>query len=112
MAEDTHVQRLTVSEPFLSLGSILAEGPLYRPEDDTFHFVDIKGKLVHRIPLSGPHAPKSLSTQDMIGVACFIEGDNEHYLVGAKRGFGLLHQQSGELTYLANVFTDPDQERR
>jgi sugar lactone lactonase YvrE len=112
MAENTHIQRLTVSQPVLRLGSILAEGPLYRPEDDTLHFVDIKAKLVHRIPLSGCAASSSLSTQDMIGVACFIEDDNEHYIVAAKKGFALVHQQSGELTYLAKVFANPEQERR
>jgi len=112
MASHEHVQRLTVSEPFLRFGSVLAEGPLYRPEDDTLHFVDIKGKLVHRVPLSGPAAPKSLSTEDTIGVACLIEDDAEHYIVGAKRGFALLHQESGELTYLAKIFPDPDQEKR
>jgi sugar lactone lactonase YvrE len=112
MTEDTHVQRLTVSEPFLRLGSILAEGPLYRPEDDTLHFVDIKAKLVHQIPLSGSNSPRTLSTADMIGVACFIEGDNDHYIVGAKQGFALLHQRSGELTYLAKVFPDPELGKR
>jgi len=112
MATSEHVQHLAISEPFLRLGSVLAEGPLYRPEDDTLHFVDIKGKLVHRVPLSGPAAPKSLPTEDVIGVACFIEDDTEHYIVGAKRGFALFHQESGELTYLAKVFTDPNQEKR
>ena len=39
------IQRLTVSEPFLRLGSLLAEGPFYRAEDDTLHFVDIQRKI-------------------------------------------------------------------
>jgi sugar lactone lactonase YvrE len=106
------IQRLTVSEPFLRLGSDLAEGPFYRLEDDTFHFIDIKGKLVWRVPLSGSAPPGALSTEDMIGVACLIEGDNENYLVAAKKGFALVNQESGQLTYIAKVFSDPDHEKR
>jgi len=108
----TVFQRLTVSEPFLRLGSILAEGPFYRPDDDTLHFIDIKGKLIHRIPLSGTAPPKSLSVQDMIGVACLVEGDAQHYLVAAKNGFGLVDQETGSLTYLAKVFVSEDDEKR
>ena len=105
-------QRLTVSEPFLRLGSLLAEGPFYRPEDDTLHFIDIKGKLLHRVPLGGLPPPRALPTEDMLGVACLIEGDNENYIVAAKRGFALVNQESGELTYLAKVFPKADQEKR
>jgi len=110
--EASKVQLLTVSEPFLRLGSLLAEGPFYRPEDDTFHFVDIRGKLLYRVPLSGSPPPSALSTEDMLGVACLIEGDNENYIVAAKRGFALLNQESGELKYLAKVFPDSQTEKR
>lgn len=110
--ELSKVQRLTVSEPFLRLGSLLAEGPFYRPEDDTFHFVDIRGKLLYRVPLSGSPPPRALSTEDMLGVACLIEGDNDNYIVAAKRGFALLNQESGELKYLAKVFSDLEMEKR
>ena len=107
----SNVQRLTVSEPFLRLGSLLAEGPFYRPEDDTLHFVDIIGKLLYRVPLSGSPPPRALSTEDAVGVAGLIEGDNDNYIVAAKRGFALLNQESGELKYLAKVCSDADQEK-
>ena len=107
-----NVQRLTLSEPFLRLGSLLAEGPVYRPEDDTLHFIDIKGKLLYRVPLGGPSPPRALPTEDMLGVACLIEGNDENYIVAAKKGFALVNQESGELTYLAKVFDNADQERR
>jgi sugar lactone lactonase YvrE len=110
--ETSKVQRLTVSEPFLRLGSLLAEGPFYRSEDDTFHFVDIRGKLLYRVPLSGSSPPRALSTEDMLGVACLIEEDNDNYIVAAKRGFALLNQESGALKYLANVFPDAEMEKR
>ena len=106
------IQHLTVSEPFLRLGSLLAEGPFYRAEDDTLHFIDIKGKLIWRVPLSGATPPRSLCTEDRLGVACLIEGDEENYIVAAKRGFALVNQESGELKYLAKVFDDADQEKR
>ena len=106
------IQRLAVSEPFLRLGSLLAEGPFYRAEDDTLHFVDIKGKLIWRVPLSGASPPRALCTEDMLGVACLIEGDEKNYIVAAKRGFALVNQESGELKYLAKVFDDADQEKR
>jgi sugar lactone lactonase YvrE len=106
------VQRLTVSEPFLRLGSLLAEGPFYRPEDDTLHFVDIKGKLLHCVPLSGSTPPKALQIEDMLGVACLIEGDNDNYIVAAKKGFGLVNQETGQLTYLSKVFPDAESELR
>ena len=106
------VQRLTVTKPFLRLGSLLAEGPFYRPEDDTLHFVDIKGKILHRVPLSGSSAPRALSTEDMLGVACLIERDDENYIVAAKRGFALVNQESGELKYLVKVFANADEEKR
>lgn len=106
------IRRLTVSEPFLRLGSLLAEGPFYRAEDDTLHFVDIRGKLIWRVPLSGAYPPRALRTEDMVGVACLIEGDEENYIVAAKRGFALVNQESGELQYLAKVFDDADQEKR
>jgi sugar lactone lactonase YvrE len=107
-----HIQRLTVSEPFLQLGSILAEGPFYRPEDDTLHFVDIKAKLLHCVPLSGSGKAKVLQIDDMLGVACFIENDDENYIVAAKRGFGLVNQTTGKLTYIARVFDNEDDELR
>jgi sugar lactone lactonase YvrE len=109
---NSHLQRLTVSEPFLRLGSLLAEGPFYRPEDDTLHFVDIKGKLLHCIPLSGSTSPKALEIDDMLGVACLIDGDDQNYIVAAKRGFGLVNQTTGKLTYLAKVFPDAESELR
>ena len=110
--ETSKFQRLTVSEPFLRLGSLLAEGPFYRPEDDTLHFVDIRGKLLYSVPLSGATPPRALSTEDVLGVACLIEGDNENYIVAGKRGFALLNQTTGELKYLAKVFPDAAQEKR
>jgi sugar lactone lactonase YvrE len=91
---------------------LLAEGPFYRPEDDTLHFVDIKGKLLHCIPLSGSTSPKALEIDDMLGVACFIDGDDQNYIVAAKRGFGLVNQTTGKLTYLAKVFPDAESELR
>jgi len=107
----SNVQHLTVSEPFLRLGSLLAEGPFYRPEDDTLHFVDIIGKLLYRVPLSGSPPPRALSIEDAVGVAGLIEGDNDNYIVAAKRGFALLNQESGELKYLAKVCSDAEQEK-
>jgi sugar lactone lactonase YvrE len=112
MASPNPVQRLTVSEPFLRLGSLLAEGPFYRPEDDSFHFIDIQRKLLHRVSLSGLPLPRTLSTEEILGVACLIEGDNENYIVAAKKGFALVNQESGDLTYLAKVFPNADQEKR
>lgn len=108
----THVQRLTITEPFLRLASILAEGPFYRPEDDTLHFVDIKAKLLHCIPLFGSGNAKALQIDDMLGVACFIENDDENYIVAAKRGFGLVNQTTGKLTYIARVFDNEHDELR
>jgi sugar lactone lactonase YvrE len=107
-----HVERLTVSEPYLRLGSILAEGPFYRPEDDTLHFVDIKAKLLHCVPLSGSGEAKVLQIDDMLGVACLIENDDKNYIVAAKRGFGLVNQSTGQLTYIAKVFDNEDDELR
>lgn len=106
------VERITVSEPFLRLGSILAEGPFYREQDDTFHFVDIKAKLLHCVPLSGSKSPKALKIDDSLGVACFIENDDKYYIVAAKRGFGLVDQDTGKLTYLAKIFHTADEEKR
>jgi sugar lactone lactonase YvrE len=107
-----HVERLTVSEPFLRLASILAEGPFYRSEDDTLHFVDIKAKLLHCVPLSGSAKPRALEIDDMLGVACLIENDDQNYIVAAKRGFGLVNQTTGQLTYIAKVFDNEDDELR
>jgi sugar lactone lactonase YvrE len=106
------IQRMTISEPFLRFGSVLAEGPFYRPEDDTLHFIDIKGKLVHRVSLSHPQLHKVLQVDDMLGVACLIEGDKNNYIVAAKRGFGLVDQETGKLTYLAKMFPNPNDEKR
>jgi sugar lactone lactonase YvrE len=97
------IERLTITEPYLSLGCILAEGPFYRAEDDTFHFIDIKGKMVYQVPLSGSPPPRALATEDMLGVACLIEGNNDNYIVAAKKGIGLVNQQSGELKYLVKM---------
>jgi sugar lactone lactonase YvrE len=106
------VQRLTVSEPFLRLRSLLAEGPFYRAEDDTLHFIDIKAKLLHRVPLSGSSSITTLQIDDSLGVACLIEGNDEYYIVAAKRGFGLVNQETGKLAYLSKVFRNDDEELR
>jgi len=106
------VKHLELSEPFLRSESVLAEGPFYRHEDDTFHFIDIKGKLLHRVSLSNPKDHTVLKVDDMLGVACLIEGDSKHYIVAAKKGFGLVDQATGKLTYLAKTATNADQETR
>jgi sugar lactone lactonase YvrE len=106
------IERSVVSEPFLDINTVLGEGPFYRPEDDTLHFVDIKAKLMYCVPLSNPDPPKVLKVDDSLGVACLIENDQKHYIVAAKRGFGLVDQETGKLNYLAKVHSDADQELR
>ena len=106
------IERIVISEPFLKVNTVLGEGPFYRQEDDTLHFVDIKAKLMHCVPLSGSKPPKALKVDDSLGVACLIENDDKHYIVAAKRGFGLVDQETGKLTYLAKAFGDAEQELR
>ena len=48
----------------------------------------------------------------MLGVACFIENEDENYIVAAKRGFGLVNQTTGKLTYIARVFDNEHDELR
>jgi hypothetical protein len=106
------VERTIVSEPFVRVNTILGEGPFYREEDDTVHFVDIIAKLIYSVPLSSSKAVKAIKVEDSPGVAALVENDDKHYAVAAKRGFGLVDQETGKLTYLAKVFRNADEEKR
>ncbi|EJT99845.1 hypothetical protein DACRYDRAFT_54922 [Dacryopinax primogenitus] len=78
------VREITLTEPLLKLGLNLGEGPIYEPETDTVHFLDINGRLVLHYNLSAGQL-----TQDTVDepVGCLVLREKGGLAGCAKRGF-------------------------
>ncbi|KAI8957317.1 hypothetical protein F5Y11DRAFT_352687 [Daldinia sp. FL1419] len=92
------------AEEWLPSKSGLGESPLYRANDDTFFFVDIKNKLVHTIPLSegwsGRHTVELDEPATRLEV---VDGTSNLLAAQANLGFYLLDPIKGTVERISDI---------
>ncbi|KAI8955938.1 hypothetical protein F4801DRAFT_182967 [Xylaria longipes] len=92
------------AEEWLPCEAGLGESPLYRQEDDTFFFVDIKNCRVHCVPLDRGWAGRyTVHLDEPITRLDMVEGRSDYLAVLTRRGFALLNPTSGALELIADV---------
>ncbi|KAI1345710.1 hypothetical protein F5Y01DRAFT_47180 [Xylaria sp. FL0043] len=92
------------AEEWLPSGSGLGESPLYRQEDDTFFFVDIKNCLVHCVPLSRGWAGRyTVHLDEPVTRLDSVEGRLDILAVQTRLGFALLNCANGAMKPIAYV---------
>ncbi|KAL3436930.1 hypothetical protein BDV09DRAFT_164045 [Aspergillus tetrazonus] len=111
------IQKWTVSEPYLEVSGTLLEGPFYDNSKNELRFVDIWEQKLYALDLAkGPESLKVLDTSESIGMTANIANGNDsqkdHIVAAAKYGFGLVNRNTGELSYIARPWDEPDLLRR
>ncbi|KAL4804271.1 hypothetical protein BDV18DRAFT_142843 [Aspergillus unguis] len=107
------IPRWTVTEPFLSISGTLLEGPFYDEKRNEFRFVDIWEQKLYALDLDkGPESLKSLDTSESIGMTSNIANANEdqkdHIIAAAKHGPAVVNRNTGEISYLARPWDEPE----
>ncbi|KAI0799530.1 hypothetical protein GGR55DRAFT_692609 [Xylaria sp. FL0064] len=93
-----------MAEEWLPSESGLGESPLYRQEDDTFFFVDIKNRLVHCVPLYRGWAGRyTVHLDEPVTRLDIVEGRLDILAVQTRLGFALLNSTSGAIHPIAYV---------
>ncbi|KAI0512884.1 hypothetical protein F5B22DRAFT_288136 [Xylaria bambusicola] len=97
------------AEEWLPSASGLGESPLYRQEDDTFFFADIKNCLVHCVPLSRGWAGRyTVHLDEPITRLEIVEGRLDILAVQTRLGFALLNSTSGAIQQIAVIRHEED----
>ncbi|KAI0846676.1 hypothetical protein F5Y00DRAFT_271810 [Daldinia vernicosa] len=92
------------AEEWLPSKSGLGESPLYRTQDDTFFFVDIKNKLLHTVPLSkGWDERQTLELDEPVTRLDIVNGEPNLLAAQTKLGFALLDLIKGTLDLITDV---------
>jgi sugar lactone lactonase YvrE len=92
------------AEEWLPSQSGLGESPLYRREDDTFFFVDIKNCRIHYVPLSGGwHTRYTVHLDECVTRLDIVAGRTDVLAAQTRLGFALLHSNSGALERIVDV---------
>ncbi|KAL3473460.1 hypothetical protein BJX99DRAFT_198961 [Aspergillus californicus] len=111
------VTKWTVSEPYITISGTLLEGPFHDQDRNEFRFVDIWEERLYVLDLAkGPASLQTFETSASIGVTANIEGASEsrkdHIVAAAKHGFAFVNRKTGELSYIAKPWDEPDKLRR
>lgn len=96
-------------EPSLELG----EGPIYRPRDSTFHFLDLWAKKSYVVKLDPKTADRDTSVpaivhpmnDDFISVQYFAS-NRPGYIAGYYQGIGYVEEATGKLHKLKQLIDD------
>lgn len=87
----------------------LGEGPIYRFEDSTLHYVDFESKEVHILPLNPDTLTKDenrelrvLKTEEPI-TCLYFQADKPGYICLYFDGIGELDEETGKLTKLKEI---------
>ncbi|KAI0549503.1 hypothetical protein F4679DRAFT_264001 [Xylaria curta] len=92
------------AEEWLPAEAGLGESPLYRQEDDTFFFVDIKNCRIHCVPLDRGWAGRyTIHLDEPITRLDLVEERSDYLAVLTQRGFALLNSTSGALERIADI---------
>lgn len=90
------------AQEWLPSASGLGESPLYRASDKTFFFVDIKNRLVHKVPESeGWEQRKTYEFDQPLTRLEVVANRTDVLAVQTRLGFALLSLQSGALKDIA-----------
>ncbi|KAF3065885.1 hypothetical protein GL218_09230 [Daldinia childiae] len=92
------------AEEWLPSKSGLGESPLYRVQDDTFYFVDIKNNLVHTVPLSkGWDGRHTLELDEPVTRLDIVDGESNLLAAQTKLGFALLNPIKETLDRITDI---------
>ncbi|KAL4899752.1 hypothetical protein BDW74DRAFT_107291 [Aspergillus multicolor] len=111
------MQKWTVSEPYLPISGTLLEGPFHDKSRNEFRFVDIWEQKLYALDLTkGPESLRVLDTPESIGMTANTvnagDSQKEHFVAAAKHGFAFVNRNTGELSYIARPWDEPDKLKR
>ncbi|KAI1295123.1 hypothetical protein F5Y03DRAFT_372149 [Xylaria venustula] len=97
------------AEEWLPCAAGLGESPLYRQEDDTFFFVDIKNCCVHCVPIPRGWAGRyTVHLDEPVTRLEIVEGHMDVLAVQTRLGFALLNSTSGAIQQIAALHHEED----
>ncbi|KAL7266900.1 rRNA-processing protein cgr1 [Rhizina undulata] len=123
------IQTYSIDEPYLPIECRLGEGPLYGEGTDQLRFLDIIKKQIHFLDVKeGPSSHRVVQLDDSVGYEIAapeisdvwiyrdmnkkgntdkdIEGNDEEFIVAAKRGYALFNKKTGKLRYVKKIYED------
>ncbi|KAF8422494.1 SMP-30/Gluconolaconase/LRE-like region-domain-containing protein [Tirmania nivea] len=101
------------AEPFVPVKNHLGEGPHYESPTSILRWVDIICKKFHTAHIEdGPKSHNVVQFEDPISVTVDIEGTDDEYIVGAKRGFAIINKKTGDFKYIKKFWSDLAKEER
>ncbi|KAK3117666.1 rRNA-processing protein cgr1 [Teratosphaeriaceae sp. CCFEE 6253] len=100
------IKRYKITEPYLDLNCGLGEAPFWEKDRGTLRFVDIvKQKLYFLDPQAGPSSLRKLDLDFNIGTTADIEGNDEEFIFGGKRGYGIMNRETGGSRWLVEMWS-------
>lgn len=113
---ENRLYKMTVIEepqPFVPVKNHLGEGPHYEQSTGVLRWVDIIRKEIHTVNVvEGFKSHKVVQFEDPIGVTADIEGTDDEYIVGAKRGFAIVNKKTSDFKYIKKFWGDLAKEER
>ncbi|KAF2088985.1 hypothetical protein K490DRAFT_38430, partial [Saccharata proteae CBS 121410] len=99
--------------PYLDIQCGLGEGPYWEEATNTLRFVDIVKQKVYALDLTkGPSSLKVLveltEPDTSIGTTADIEGDDEHFVFGGKRGYGIFNRKTAQFKLIKKYWSDEE----
>lgn len=103
------IKTYKVTESYINLNCSLGEAPFWEKSRDSLRFVDVVKKKLHTINLSeGPASHKEFDLAESIGCTADIEGNDNEFLFGGKRGYGIMNRDTGETRYIKMMWNDDE----
>ncbi|KAF1990498.1 putative anterior fat body protein [Aulographum hederae CBS 113979] len=105
----TDIKQYSVSEPYLKLDCGLGEAPFWEEAPNILRFVDIVKCHLHTIALDeGPASHKQVELDNSIGTTADIEGSEDSFAFGGKKGYGVFDKKTASYKYIKKVWTDDE----
>ena len=103
------IKRYKITEPYLQLNSSLGEAPFWEKPRNFLRWVDIVKKKVHTVNLSeGPSSHRQIDLDFSIGTTADIEDNDEEFIFGGKRGYGILNKSTGKARWIKDMWNDDE----
>lgn len=96
------------AKAFVAPHTKLGESPLYRPEDDTLHYVDVLGQTINLLQLCGNQMRQTIHCPEPITFLAFHQDGG--YLVCSFSSIARV-TENGRWTVLKQIFSDVTTER-
>jgi len=105
------IKEIVVKDAYLNLSGGLLEAPFWESPRNSLRFVDIVKKKLYFVDLT--KGPSSLQTHDLehsVGVTADVEGNDDEFIVGGKRGYGLFNRNTGKQRLIKEMWTDAERQ--